>query len=270
MHRAGIRRHARQCGDDGKSKVKSKKSKVSLQVLLALSVTSAPAFAQADLSGTWAARNQQEQLIRAGSGPRVVDYTGVPLNDEGRAKALAWSPGEISMLERQCLGYSQPYMASARSASRSGKRPIRDRRDDRVEDRRLGGSRHDDDLDGRTASPIQICAARSRRLHDRRVVRRPAHHRHDAHARWLSAPQRRAAERSGEAHHAFSAARRSAHHRRDHRGSRLLLGTAHRDEKLQRDGSAMRPIGPPCVPGFEAPAAKCRISFPARTRSSTS
>src|SRR4051812_4500306 len=70
-----------------------------------------PAMAQVDLAGTWAARNQQEQVIRGGGGPRVVDYTGIPLNDEGRAKALAWSPGEISMLERQCVGYSQPYIA---------------------------------------------------------------------------------------------------------------------------------------------------------------
>lgn len=80
-------------------------------VLLCLFCSSAQAFAQSDLAGTWAARNQQEQEIRAGGGPRVVDYTGVPLNDEGRAKALSWSPGEISMIERQCLGYSQPYIA---------------------------------------------------------------------------------------------------------------------------------------------------------------
>ena len=46
-------------------------------VAFALSLLAAPAFAQSDLSGTWAARNQQEQLIRAGSGPRLVDYTGV-------------------------------------------------------------------------------------------------------------------------------------------------------------------------------------------------
>jgi hypothetical protein len=80
-------------------------------ILLSLCCWCEQAWAQSDLAGTWAARNQQEQEIRAGAGPRVVDYTGVPLNDEGRAKALAWSPGEISMLERQCLGYSQPYMA---------------------------------------------------------------------------------------------------------------------------------------------------------------
>jgi hypothetical protein len=78
--------------------------------LLWLTALSAPAWAQSDLAGTWAARNHQDVEIRAGAGPRVVDYTGVPLNDEGRAKALAWSPGEISMLERQCRGYSQAYM----------------------------------------------------------------------------------------------------------------------------------------------------------------
>jgi hypothetical protein len=80
-------------------------------LLVSALCAAAPAFAQADLAGSWAARNHQEQTIRGGAGPLVVDYTGIPLNDEGRAKALAWSPGEISMLERQCLGYPQPYMA---------------------------------------------------------------------------------------------------------------------------------------------------------------
>src|SRR5262245_30797041 len=76
-----------------------------------LALWPSPAPAQTNLAGTWAARNQQEQVIRGGAGPRIVDYTGIPLNDEGRAKALAWSPGEIAMLERQCIGYPQPYMA---------------------------------------------------------------------------------------------------------------------------------------------------------------
>ena len=78
---------------------------------LALCLSSAPVFAQTNLAGSWAARNHQEQVIRGGAGPMVVDYTGLPLNDEGRARALAWSPSEISALERQCTGYPQPYIA---------------------------------------------------------------------------------------------------------------------------------------------------------------
>src|SRR5205814_1598695 len=46
-----------------------------------------PATAQTELAGSWAARNHEDGLERGG-GPYAVDYTGLPLNDEARAKAL--------------------------------------------------------------------------------------------------------------------------------------------------------------------------------------
>jgi hypothetical protein len=70
----------------------------------------APALAQVDLTGTWAARNHEDALER-GPGPYAVDYTGLPLNEEGRARALAFSADLQSMIERQCALYSQPYLA---------------------------------------------------------------------------------------------------------------------------------------------------------------
>jgi hypothetical protein len=52
--------------------------------------TASSAFAQTELAGSWAARNHEDGLERGG-GPYAVDYTGLPLNDEARARALSYS-----------------------------------------------------------------------------------------------------------------------------------------------------------------------------------
>ena len=67
------------------------------------------ASAQADLSGSWAARNHEDALER-GAGPFLVDYTGLALNDEGRTKALSYSPSQYSMIERQCALWPPHYL----------------------------------------------------------------------------------------------------------------------------------------------------------------
>lgn len=68
------------------------------------------ARAQSDLSGTWAARNHEDALERVG-GPYAVDYTGLPLSPEGRERALAYSQSQLGMIERQCMGWPQFYVA---------------------------------------------------------------------------------------------------------------------------------------------------------------
>lgn len=68
------------------------------------------AVAQTDLAGSWAARNQEDGLER-NAGPYAVDYAGIPLNDEGRAKALAYSESQYSMIERQCSPWPPFYLA---------------------------------------------------------------------------------------------------------------------------------------------------------------
>ena len=60
----------------------------------------APAAAQTELAGSWAARNHEDGLERGG-GPYAVDYTGLPINDEARAKALSYSADQLSMIEHQ-------------------------------------------------------------------------------------------------------------------------------------------------------------------------
>jgi len=71
-------------------------------------VAVSPAFAQVELSGSWAARNNEDAMER-GAGPYAVDYTGLPLNDEGRARALSYSASQMFMIERQCALWSPFY-----------------------------------------------------------------------------------------------------------------------------------------------------------------
>jgi len=42
--------------------------------------------------------------------PVPVDFMGLPLNDEARAIALDYSESQLSMVERQCEGWSNPYL----------------------------------------------------------------------------------------------------------------------------------------------------------------
>jgi hypothetical protein len=79
-------------------------------VLAVLLVAAAPARAQVELSGSWAARNHEDALER-GAGPYAVDYTGLPLNDDAREKALSYSASQLGMIERQCGLYPPHYIA---------------------------------------------------------------------------------------------------------------------------------------------------------------
>ena len=68
-----------------------------------------PAFAQIDLSGNWASRQHEDWQDR-GPGPEVVDYLGLPINDEARARSLSYSTSALSLPERQCLYYPPHYV----------------------------------------------------------------------------------------------------------------------------------------------------------------
>src|SRR5690349_7442802 len=63
------------------------------------------AGAQAEITGSWAARNHE---VLAGDG-LPVDFTGIPLNEEGRIRALSYSESQLSMVERQCQGWPAFY-----------------------------------------------------------------------------------------------------------------------------------------------------------------
>ena len=66
------------------------------------------ASAQVDLSGSWESRLHEEWGDRF-HGPDAVDFTGLPLTDDGRARALSYSSSQLAMPERQCLQYGPYY-----------------------------------------------------------------------------------------------------------------------------------------------------------------
>jgi hypothetical protein len=71
----------------------------------------APVFAQADLEGGWIAKLHQDWQDR-NPGPDLADYSGLPINAEARAKALAYSASILSQPQRQCLYYTEVYLAT--------------------------------------------------------------------------------------------------------------------------------------------------------------
>ena len=55
-----------------------------------------------DLSGVWTIA-YHEDWIEVGGGPAIGDYTGLPLNEAARYRALSWNAAFINSLERQCV-----------------------------------------------------------------------------------------------------------------------------------------------------------------------
>jgi hypothetical protein len=71
----------------------------------ALALFAVPASAQVDLNGSYQTR-MHEDYIERGPGEFMGNYTGMPLSDEGRAKALLYTSNLPSTYERQCLPQS--------------------------------------------------------------------------------------------------------------------------------------------------------------------
>ena len=71
----------------------------------ALLVLASPAAAQIELSGVYSTR-MYEDYIERGPGEFMGNFSGMPLSDEGRAKALLYTSNLPSIIERQCLAQS--------------------------------------------------------------------------------------------------------------------------------------------------------------------
>lgn len=67
------------------------------------------AVAQIDLSGTWNLQDFQDYQIRL-PGPNYADYTGIPLNANGRGAALGYSAESITQYDRSCQPWSIHYL----------------------------------------------------------------------------------------------------------------------------------------------------------------
>jgi len=70
-----------------------------------LLLAAVPAAAQTELTGTYMPV-MHEDYIERGPGSFLGDFTGMPLTDEGRAKALLYTSNLPSLYERQCLAQS--------------------------------------------------------------------------------------------------------------------------------------------------------------------
>ena len=63
-----------------------------------------PVSAQIDFSGEWRAL-----AFETGGDPRLGDYLGLPLTEDGRAVAEAWDPSVLTLPELQCRPHPIPY-----------------------------------------------------------------------------------------------------------------------------------------------------------------
>jgi hypothetical protein len=84
----------------------------SARIFIAIALLTAPLLAEIDLAGNWDSR-WHEDYIEIAPGPDVVDYSGLPINDEGRARALSYSASVLSLPERQCLYYTPEYLVGS-------------------------------------------------------------------------------------------------------------------------------------------------------------
>jgi len=78
------------------------------RIILAVALfalAAAPARAEIDFSGSWVSINHEDAMER-GAGPNPADWAGLPLNESGRAKALAFNrispsaPSRVASISR--------------------------------------------------------------------------------------------------------------------------------------------------------------------------
>ena len=74
--------------------------------LLLVALATNEAWAQFDFVGSWAPLATED--VQNDSVP--VDYLGLALTEEGRARALSYNESQKSMIERQCAGWGAAYL----------------------------------------------------------------------------------------------------------------------------------------------------------------
>jgi hypothetical protein len=77
------------------------RSVIALSVF-ALLLSAAPASAQIDFTGVWNGNTNAEDGPERAAGPSLVEFLGLPINDQARQWGLAYRPGRLSLPEHQC------------------------------------------------------------------------------------------------------------------------------------------------------------------------
>jgi len=75
-----------------------------------LLIAGTPAFAQVDFTGVWNANTNAEDGPERVAGPSLVEFLGLPINDQARQWGLAYRPGRLSLLEHQCQVHVAHYI----------------------------------------------------------------------------------------------------------------------------------------------------------------
>src|SRR5678815_4302759 len=75
-------------------------------VLVLIVLSASEVWAQFDFTGSWAPIGTED--VQNDSVP--VDYLGLALTEEGRARALSYNESQKSMFERQCFGWGAAYL----------------------------------------------------------------------------------------------------------------------------------------------------------------
>ena len=77
--------------------------------VVSLALVPSAAFAQTDVTGSWAPRFSEDQPERI-PGPELGDYLGLPITDGARQWALSWDPSRLTLPEHQCQVHVSPYI----------------------------------------------------------------------------------------------------------------------------------------------------------------
>src|SRR4029453_9744254 len=73
-----------------------------LPILLTGMLYSVPASAQVDFTGVWNGNTNAEDGPERAAGPSLVEFMGLPINDQARQWGVASRPGRLSLTEHQC------------------------------------------------------------------------------------------------------------------------------------------------------------------------
>lgn len=78
-------------------------------LVLAAGLLAVPVFGQVDITGVWNPQYTEDQAERI-PGPELVDYLGLPINNQARQWALAWDPDRLGLQEHQCQVHTVAYI----------------------------------------------------------------------------------------------------------------------------------------------------------------
>ena len=94
------------------------RARILVPVFLGMMLVSVPAFAQVDFTGVWNGNTNAEDGPERARGPSLVEFLGLPINDQARQWGLAYRSGRLSLPEHQCQVHVVHYIHRGPFAAR--------------------------------------------------------------------------------------------------------------------------------------------------------